>query len=144
MELSDSAIKAFLRQFERNNNAGELEALVAQFTEVFLVAGNQEVKAVPAKAFALALPKRKQLFAELGCRSSKLISIAKTPLDSHHALVQTQWQMNFINPENRPEEVVVASKFVLTSTPDGIKILCYSPDQDIMAVLKDRGILPPT
>jgi hypothetical protein len=52
--------------------------------------------------------------------------------------------MNFINPENRPEEVVVASKFVLTSTPDGIKILCYSPDQDIMAVLKDRGILPPT
>ena len=107
--------------------------------EVFLAAGPQGAQCVRAEDFALVLPKRKQLFDKLGCTSTALVSLHETALDDRYALAKTKWRMIFHQPSGN-QEVLVDSTYLLNIERPDPKILLYLAHQDIMQLLKDRGI----
>jgi len=142
MEDTGTAIERFFRAFELNNTSSNITASVSQFADVFMVAGPQGVQAVRSGDFALALPKRKQLFDKLGCRSTALVSLRETRLDARYMMATTQWRMTFLRDQGEPEQVLVDSVYIVDTGSDALKIVFYLASQDIMEVLRNRGILP--
>jgi hypothetical protein len=136
----NSPIETFFRDYERNCNSGSIGPLISQFADVFMVAGPQGAQAVQASAFALALPKRKQLFDDMGCQSTNLISLRETQLDGRYVMAQTQWSMTFESKQNTAEEILVSSTFIVHTGVEQLKIVLYLPHQDIMAILRNRGL----
>jgi hypothetical protein len=141
MEQSKDGIGRFLREYERNNNVGDMEALVAQFGDVFMIADPHGVNAVRASDFAVALPRRKRLFDEMGCRSAELVSMTEMMLDSRYGMAETQWRMTFSGRGGREDVVLANSAFIVDAGVDPMKIVLYMPHQDIMAILRERGLL---
>src|SRR5215469_17044886 len=68
MYQASEAIERFFRTFEANASSQNVEAQVSQFADVFMAASPHGTQAVRAADFALALPKKKQLFDRMGCR----------------------------------------------------------------------------
>jgi hypothetical protein len=135
-----SALESFFQDFEHNSNLSETGTVISQFAETFLVAGPQGAQIVPAQAFALALPRRKKQFTEMGCQSTVLISLRETRLGNHYVMAETEWQMTFARGERSPEEIRVASIFIVYTGDEQPKIVFYLPQQDAMALLKNRGM----
>jgi hypothetical protein len=141
MVQASEAIVRFFRTFEANASSDNANAQISQFADVFMAAGPQGTQAVRAADFALALPKKKQLFDRLGCRSTELISLHEQRLDARYIMASTQWKLTFARPENSPQEVIAKSVYILDTGEDEPKIVFYLANQDIMQVLKDRGLL---
>src|SRR6266481_2631388 len=116
-----SAMKSFFQDYEHNSNLSETGALISQFAEMFLVAGPQGAQVVPATAFALALPRRKKQFQEVGCQSTDLISLRETTLGNHYVMAETEWQMTFAQGE-KSEGIRVASTFIVYTGDEQPKI----------------------
>jgi hypothetical protein len=135
-----SAMETFFKEFEHHSNLNETGALISQFAEMFLVAGPQGAQVVPANAFAHALPRRKKQFEEMGCRSTDLMSLRETALGNHYVMAETEWQMTFVQGEKSPEEIRVASTFIVYTGDEQPKIVFYLPQNDVMAMLKNRGV----
>jgi hypothetical protein len=135
-----SKVARFFKIYELLISNDDISALVSLFEDVFLAAGPQGAQCVRAEDFALALPKRKQLFDKLGCQSTALVSLQETALDDRYALAKTKWRMTFHQPSGN-QEVLVDSTFLLNMGRPDPKILLYLATQDIMQILKDRGIL---
>jgi hypothetical protein len=134
------AMETFLQDFERNSNLSETGAVISQFAEMFLFAGPQGAQVVPIDAFALALPRRKKQFEEMGCRSTDLISLRETTLGNHYVMAETEWQMTFAQGEKPSEEIRVASTFIVYTGDEQPKIVFYLPQHDVIALLKSRGV----
>jgi hypothetical protein len=135
-----SALETFFQDYEHNTNLSETGAVISQFAEMFLFAGPQGAQVVPANAFALALPRRKKQFEEMGCQSTDLISLRETTLGNHYVMAETEWQMTFAQGEKSPEEVKVASTFIVYTGDKQPKIVFYLPQHDVMTLLRDRGV----
>lgn len=141
MQLTDVSIEPFFRAFESKNNAGNMTDLAALFADTFMAAGPQGTQAVRASDFALALPKRKQLFDKLGCRSTALVSVHETPLDTRFVMAGTRWRMTFVRDPEQAQDVIVDSVFIVDKGTDPFKIVFYLANQDVMEILKRRGIM---
>jgi hypothetical protein len=135
-----SAMETFFQEYEHNSNRSDTGAVISQFAETFLVAGPQGAQVVPANVFALALPRRKKQFEAMGCRSTELISLRETTLGDHYVMAETEWQMTFAQRGKSPEEITVASTFIVYTRDEQPKIVFYLPQHDVMALLKNRGV----
>jgi hypothetical protein len=142
MSQPSTPVARFFQTYQLHNSSGDLPAIVSHFADTFLAVGPQGAQCVRATDFAIALPKRKQLFESLGSQSTALVSIHETSLDDRYVLARTQWQMTF-DREGNTQNILVDSTFLLDTGNADVKILLYLPHQDIMQVLKDRGILRP-
>ena len=71
MNSAAEPIREFFQGFESSSAAGDVPALTALFAEVFLAAVPDGARAIRAGDFALALPRRFQLFRKLGCVSGR-------------------------------------------------------------------------
>ena len=138
--MTTSPIACFFDSFARQSSSDDIKAQVAQFADTFLAAGPQGAKCVRAADFAHALPKRKQLFDSLGCQSTTLVSLEETPLDARYVLARTRWQMTFSSQNADSEQVMADSTFIVDIANNDFKIVLYLANQDILQVLKDRGI----
>jgi hypothetical protein len=138
--VMSNAMEIFFKDFQHNSNLSETSALISQFAEMFLVAGPQGTQVVPATAFALALPRRKKQFQEMGCQSTDLVSLRETTLGNHYVMAETEWQMTFARGEESPEEIRVASTFIVYTGDERPKIVFYLPQHDVVALLKNRGV----
>jgi len=141
MVQASEAIERFFRTYESNVSNDDPAEAVSQFADVFMAASPQGAQAVRAGDFRLALPKRKELFDRLGCRSSELVALNEQRLDDRYILASTQWKMTFAKPESPKQEVVVHSVFIVDTGASSPKIILYLANQDIMQVLKERGLL---
>jgi hypothetical protein len=134
-------VEAFLRRFELNNNKSDFSAAVSQFADTFLAAGPSR-GAVCSRAgdFALALPKRKQLFEGFGCHSMQLVSVDAHSLGDRYSIAHTQWKMNFANNDLRTEGMFVNSTFIVDTSEADFRIVLYLAHQDVMLMLKERAV----
>jgi hypothetical protein len=142
MQSTTTTLELFFQTWEHNMAAGNVPALVSSFAEVFLYAGPHGTQSVKASDFALALPKKKQLFESLGSQPTTLVSLNETRLDERYTMARTQWLMTFIRNGAEPQRVLADSTYILDTAGDAFKIVFYLAHQDIMAILKERGILP--
>ena len=137
MQSDDTVIERFFRTFEANSNTTDTAAAVLQFADVFIAAGPSGAQAVKASDFALALPKRRQFFDSLGCRSTRLVSLRVNPVDSRYVLAETRWQMTFAHEGGEDKQALADSVFLL----DIGQILLYLAKQDLMEMLRQHGVL---
>ena len=147
MQQPSEAIERFFRTFEANASGHDVDAQVSQFADVFMAASPHGVQAVRAADFAMVLPKKKQLFDRMGCRSSELVSLSEERLDARYILARTQWKMSFERLDITPQDVVVESAYILDmggedAPAENAKIVFYLANQDLMQIVKDRGLLP--
>jgi hypothetical protein len=142
METSLNVIEQFFRNFERQSNGSNPDELFAQFGDAVMVAGPDGSRVVRASDLAVALPKRKELFNRIGCRSTRLLSMQETRIDQRYVMAETQWCLTFERGEGRIDDIHVGSTFILDCGTDEVKIVFYLTHQDIMKILRERGILP--
>jgi len=147
MHQASEAIERFFRTFETNASGHDVDAQVSQFADVFMAASPHGAQAVRAADFALVLPKKKQLFDTMGCLSSQLVSLTEERLDARYILARTQWKMSFERPDIEQQDVVVESAYIVDTggkdaPPESAKIVFYLANQDLMQIVKDRGLLP--
>src|SRR5579864_5807904 len=141
MIQASQPIEQFFRTFETNTMNDDIQATVSQFADVFMAAGPQGAQAVRATDFAAALPKRKQMFAALGCRSTELVGLTENRLDARFVIASTRWKMTFVRPGSQPQDVLAESVYIVDTHGDEPKIVFYLANQDLMQVLRERGIL---
>jgi hypothetical protein len=141
-DTKDSMIENFLRKFELNAASGDTAAAVAQFAEVFLAGGPEGARAVRSSDFALALPKRKQIFDGLGCRPATLVALEKITVDERYVLAKTRWRMEFVREGEDTISIEAGSAFLVDTGQEPFRIVLYLASQDIFAVMRERGILP--
>jgi hypothetical protein len=141
MVQSETTVERFFRAYEHRNSAGNTPNVAARFADTFLAAGPQGAKCVRAEDFAPALSKRKQLFESLGCQATELVFLDQIPLDARYVLARTRWQFTFVRGQGELQQVLADSVFILDTATDPGKIILYLANQDIMQVLKERGIM---
>ena len=141
MDHSGSAIEHFLRTFESNSTSGNVADTVVMFADVFMAASPQGTQAVRASDFALAVPKRKQLFDSLGLQSTTLVSLREDRLDARYIMASTRWRMSFSGEKGEPQDVLADSVYIVDTGAETLKIVFYLAHQDIMQTLKERGIM---
>jgi hypothetical protein len=138
MNSSPSAMETFFRNHERNSNSDSIAPLISQFADVFMVGGPQGAQAVQANAFALAVPKRKKQFDDMGWQSTELVSLRETTLNGRYMMVETRWRMTFASEDQSPEEIQADSTFIVYSGGEEPKIVMYLPHSDALATLANR------
>lgn len=142
MFQASDAIERFFRVFESNSNSNDTVASVSQFADVFMAAGPQGAQPVRAADFALVLPRKKQFFDSLGCRSTELVSLREHRLDARYIMATTQWKISFARPGIQPQDVLAESVYILDTGGQEPKIVFYLANQDLVQLLKDRGLAP--
>jgi hypothetical protein len=80
MSQPSTPVARFFQTYQLHNSSGDIPAIVSHFADTFLAVGPQGAQCVRATDFAIALPKRKQLFESLGSQSTALVSIHETSL----------------------------------------------------------------
>lgn len=137
-EFASVRLRPFFAAFQARNAAGDLDALAQMYAPTIMVASPTGASAVPSTALVAAIRQRKQLFDTLGCPSASLASVDGMPLSDRYALAKTEWRFS-LPPDG--EAVILASSFIIegigTADP---RIVLYMNHQDLMAVLRDRGV----
>lgn len=141
MEDTCMAVEEFLRHFTHHTNHADAPIQVSQFASTFLAAGPQGASCERRDDFGLAIPKRKQLFESVGLRSTELVRIEADSLGPRYSLARTQWKMLFESGTQAPKEILVESTYIVDTVLEPFQIVLYLAHQDIMAILKERGIL---
>jgi len=141
----ETPVSRFLALYARETAEGNMPAVASHFADTFLFAGPSGAQPVQTIDFAAALPKRKALFDQLGSQPAKLTAVHETPLDSRYILARTRWRFCFA-ADRTPTQFDTDSTFLIDTGLPGsaeteFKILLYLPHQDIMQILRDRGIL---
>jgi hypothetical protein len=155
------SVAEFLSAFERTENPQQIAQLASRFADPFLAASPGGAIVVSAADFALALPRRRKMFDELGCRSTRLASIVETKLDDRYILAETKWLMVFARGEGQTRDILVGSTFILDTmsgnagngdtgngdtgngdtlngnTISGLKVIFYLNHQDVLAILRE-------
>lgn len=142
MEAKSSALIRFIEAFAKNSANRDFAASAAQFADSFLAAGPAGAQCVRAADFALALPRRAELFDSLGRKSTDLIAVRDFWLDDRYAIAHTTWCFAFLRLDDAIETVNSESIFVVDTGLDPWRIVMYLNPSEIMETLRQRGIVP--
>jgi len=142
MNQNETAIGRFFELYVQKSSVNDIQALVSQFTDPFLSTDPHGARCVRVDDFAAALPKRKLLFDRLDCKPAVLVNLEETQLDTRYILAKTRWRFDFARAKSpEPKQVLADSTFLVDTGGEEFKIVMYMAHQDIMQVLRDRGIL---
>jgi hypothetical protein len=138
MKRISQDVEEFFRAYEgfANRGDGEEEAS-GQFAEVFMAADSGGGRMVQAAALAKVIAAKRKMFEGIGSHRTRLISLDERPLGDWYMSVDTDWVMEF----ETGKEIELRSTFILFRSKDGLKIVFYLPHQDLVGVLRERGIL---
>jgi hypothetical protein len=137
MEDRIRRVEEFLRTYEHSCALDDVGPLVSQFTDPFQFAGAGGTKILGRQTFAALLPKRKSMFAQLGCGESELISIDTNLLDAHYILAKTRWRIGI-----RSGDVMIDASFLMQDIDGDLKIILYLPHEDLQGILQSYGAVP--
>jgi hypothetical protein len=133
-----------LRSFFALLEAGpaDLTTLARLYAPAIVVAGPTGSQVVTIDNLLLGVQKRKQLFEAAGCQRTELVHLEETPLDDRYTLTRTEWRWQFARPDRAPTEITLPSTFIVERTSEGPRIVLYLMHADVVAVLRQRGLLP--
>jgi hypothetical protein len=140
MQTANTAVENFLWEYARLTDEGNAAELAAFFAEVFLAGGRLGAQAVRASDFALALPKRIALFAQMGCRRTELVRMETQQMDARYVWARTWWRLTFERPALEAMPVEVESTYLVDAGAEPMRFLVYLAHDDIMEMLRERGI----
>lgn len=141
--ITDPVIELFMDRYARATASGDAETLGTLFAPMFLTASPGGPQIVRATDLVPAIPRRRQMLESVGCQLPLLASVQDTPLDARYSLVSTEWRWRVVRGGELVVDLILPSTFIVDRTGSSPRIVCYLPHQDIMTVLRDRGLLPP-
>src|SRR5262245_5878573 len=106
-------IESFFRDFENYTNLNDADRLASMYSDTFLTADPSGTRVVEATALRAFIPKRKQLFAGIGYRSTTLVSVNPSKLDDRYSLVRAEWRFEFDR-----DQVTVPSTYIVDVSGD--------------------------
>lgn len=131
----------FFAEYESANREFDVEKISALYADVFMFGKPQGVQAVKKEDFLKVLPKRKEFFKTIGLVSSKVASLDASSLDPNYALAKVGWTMRFERSPGVFVESDNSATYVLLMTGDSFQIVFQLDHQDLMAKVKDLGLL---
>jgi ketosteroid isomerase-like protein len=141
--IPTEGLRAFFERFQALSAASDAEALAAMYAENVMVAGANGTQVVSAADLRRAIPKRKQLLASTGCHETALVALEETPLTSRYSLVRAQFRWRFAEADDERSTITLPSTFVVDRGGDTPQIVLYVNEQDVLSVLRQRGVLAP-
>ena len=134
-------MESFFRRFEQLSAESKAADLAGLYAPAFLLAAPGGSQVVRAAELQHAIVKRKELFTTLGCTSTDLLAVDETVLDDRYSLVRTEWRWRFERPSEAAVEFSLPASYVVERSADRWQIVAYMPHADIMAELRQRGLL---
>jgi ketosteroid isomerase-like protein len=129
-------VRAFFQRYDRAARDLDPDALTSSFADVFLSLDASTAVAVSPQALLAALPRRKQLFENIGSDGLELADISETPLDDLHTLVRTSWHLRMRNRASR-DPISLHSTFILRKDDEAWRIVLYLNHQDMTKLFSE-------
>lgn len=136
-------LRAFFERFQSLSAASDVERIAAMYAGSVMIAGPRGSQVVSAADLQRAIPMRRQLLESAGYQDTTLVEFEETALTGRYALVRAQFQWRFQAAKSEPITVTLPSTFVVDRGGDAPRIVVYMNEQDVVSVLRDRGVLPP-
>src|SRR5215467_5128304 len=123
-------VRDFFRRYQSAGEDLDNEALASLFSGVFMSLDASTAAAVSPQALLAALPRRKQLFENIGSDGLELADISEMPLDDLHTLVRTSWRLR-MRAQARRDPIFLHSTFILRKDDGAWRIVLYLNHQDM-------------
>jgi len=107
-----------------------------------MIAGPNGTLVVSAADLQRAIPKRKLLLESAGYQDTELVGFEETALTARYSLVRAQFQWRFRAAGDRPATVTLPSTYIVDGGSGSPRIVLYLNEQDVVSVLRERGLLP--
>ena len=134
-------VRAFFERFQSASAASDVDGLAAMYGVNVMIAGPNGAQVVSSAQLLQVIPKRQQLLASIGHVDTTLVGFDETRLTDRYSLVRAQFQWRFKPAATGP--VSLPSTYIVDRGGDELKIVLYMNEQDVVSVLRDRGVLPP-
>ena len=138
----NAEIRSFFSRFEQASNDGDSEGLGELFCDAFMNLDPNSATPVPREVLLATLPAREKLFGSIGIQGADLETVAETPLDADHVLVETTWRTRFAGTAPSQDPLTLHSTFLLHREDGRWRIAVYLNHQDIVAVIRERSAAP--
>jgi len=136
-------LRAFFERFQSLSAASDVERIAAMYAGSVMIAGPRGSQVVSAADLQRAIPMRRQLLESAGYQDTALVGFEEAALTDRYALVRAQFRWQFKDANLEPITVTLPSTFVVDRGGDAPRIVVYMNEQDVVSVLRDRGVLPP-
>ena len=141
-EITPEGLRAFFERFQSLSAAFDVERLATMYAESVMVAGPKGAQVVRSADLQRAIPKRRQLLESAGYRGTALVGFDETALTDRYALVRAEFRWGFQGANGEPATVTLPSTFIVDRVGDSPRIVVYMNEQDVVSVLRERGVLP--
>jgi hypothetical protein len=142
-EIAPEGLRAFFERFQSLSAASDVERLAAMYAGSVMIAGPRGAQVVRSADLQRAIPKRRQLLESVGCQGTALVGFEETTLTDRYALVRAQFRWGFRATNGERSTVTLPSTFIVDRGGDSLQIVLYMNEQDVVSVLRERGVLPP-
>jgi hypothetical protein len=142
-EFPAGGLRAFFERFQSPSAAADVEGLAAMYAGNVMIAGPTGAQVVSSADMQRAIPKRKQLLESVGHQDTALVAFEETALTDRYSLVRAQFRWSFQAANGQPATVTLPSAFIVDRVGDSPHIVLYMNEQDVVSVLRQRGVLPP-
>ena len=142
--MAAEGLRSFFERFQSLSADADVEGLAALYAGTVMIAGPHGAQVVSSIDLQRAIPKRKQLLASVGHRDTALVEFEQATLTDRYALVRVQFRWTFQPANGEPATVTLPSTFIVDRGGDSPRIVLYMNEQDVVSVLRERGVLPPS
>ena len=136
-------LRAFFERFQSLSAASDVEGVAAMYAGSVMIAGANGTQVVSSADLQRAIPKLRQLLESVGYRDTALVGFEETALTERYAVVRAQFRWLFRTPNGEPATVTLPSTYSVDRGGDSPRIVLYMNEQDVVSVLRERGMLPP-
>jgi hypothetical protein len=138
-ERTATGVHSFFDTFAAKTAAGDVDGLLQLFAPTVMIAGPNGTNVLPSNAIAAAIRSRRQRLDSLGVPSATIAECELTRLGDRYTLARTEWRFDLSRLHT--DSVTLSSTFLLEHVADETRIILYLNEHDIMAVLRERGIV---
>src|SRR5262245_47427941 len=142
-EIVTDGLRAFFERFQSLNAVADVERLATMYAGSVMIAGPRGTQVVSSADLQRAIPKRRQLLESVGYQDTALVGLEETTLTDRYALVRAQFRWDFQAANGEAAAVTLPSTFIVDRGGESPRIVLYMSEQDVVSVLRDRGVLPP-
>ena len=142
-EIAAEGLRVFFERFQSLSAASDLERIAAMYAGSVMIASSNGAQVVSSTDLQRAIPKRRQLLESVGYQDTALVGFEESALTDRYALVRAQFRWHFQAANDEPVTVTLPSTFIVDRGGDSPRILVYMNEQDVVGVLRERGVLPP-
>jgi Domain of unknown function (DUF4440) len=141
-KIATEGLRPFFERFQSLSATADVERLATMYAGSVMIAGPNGTQVVSSTDLQRAIPKRRQLLESVGYQDTALVGFEETALTDRYALVRAQFRWHF-QAANEPVTVTLPSTFIVDRGGGSPRIVVYMNEQDVVGVLRERGVLPP-